>query len=80
MQCFMNENISNSERAGRVSLGMALVIGVLTTPGLPAWMAFICACFVLTALPAWDPLYAVVGICRRSLLPRQNVRFVGIVY
>lgn len=80
MQCFIDENISNGDRVGRVGLGMALVIGVIITPGLPTWMAFVCAYFVLTALPARDPVYAIIGTCKRSLLPQKNGGYVSIAH
>ncbi len=54
----MKANILKMERGIRLAAGGALVLGVLTNPFSPAWLALIGAYFTLTAIMRWDPMYA----------------------
>lgn len=54
----MKANIMKMERGIRLAAGGALVLGVLTNPFSPAWLALIGAYSTLTAIICWDPAYA----------------------
>lgn len=57
----MNSNISQMDRGVRMAAGAALIVGVLTNPFSPAWMALVAAYVVLTSIIRFEPIYALAA-------------------
>jgi hypothetical protein len=60
MESILNSNITLNERVGRVLVGMALISAVMLNTAIPVWFALLAVYPVISAIMAWDPIYAVV--------------------
>ena len=69
----MNSKISKMDQGIRLAAGAALILGVLTNPFSPAWMALIGAYAVLTAIFRWEPVYAIAALTKRETKAQQVV-------
>lgn len=61
MRDLLKENVSAMEVGIRFMLGAALLAAAMFDTAAAAWVALLSIYPVITAIMAWDPLYAVVG-------------------
>lgn len=61
---FLECNISMNERCFRICSGLSLIVLTMlwSKLGVPPYLSIIGAYLTLTAIPAWDPLYAAAGV------------------
>ena len=69
----MDFNVSFYDRANRLVLGSLLLIAIMATSSVPAWLALIPLYPILTAIAAWDPLYAVFNLARNLTTATDRV-------
>ena len=55
----MDFNIGMNDRVNRIIVGSMLILALMVTDNTPAWIALAALYPVLTAIIAWDPVYAV---------------------
>lgn len=56
----MNFNINFYDRINRLVIGTMALLATMATNGIPPWVALLTLYPILTAIVAWDPLYAAV--------------------
>lgn len=64
METILNSNITLYERVGRVLVGMALLSGVMLSSAMPVWFALLAVYPIISAIMAWDPIYAALFMAR----------------
>ena len=61
MNTILDSNIAYVERVARMGIGFALVSSVMFFGSVvPAWVSLFAVYPVITAIMAWDPIYAAV--------------------
>jgi len=55
----MNFNMSLYDRINRIVIGSVMLIATMATNSIPPWVALLTLYPMLTAIIAWDPLYAI---------------------
>jgi hypothetical protein len=71
----MDFNVSFYDRANRLVLGsLSLLAIMMASTNIPAWLALIPLYPILTAIAAWDPLYAVFNLARSLTTDRFNIK------
>ena len=79
----MDFNVGFFDKCNRLLMGSALLMLAMSMNVIPPWVALIALYPILTAIIAWDPVYAAVGwICRGlteklSIKDCINVKFEG---
>jgi len=61
MDTTLNSNVNFFEVVGRILVGIALLASVIFNAGVPVWFALLAIYPVMTAIIAWDPIYAVAS-------------------
>ncbi len=64
MTSLLAQNLGRTETSLRWILGGGLIMAVLSSAYTPAWLALLAAYPVFTAILAWDPLYAMLGLTK----------------
>jgi hypothetical protein len=64
METILSSNITLYERVGRILVGIALLSGVMMNTAIPVWFALLAVYPVISAIMAWDPIYAIVFMVR----------------
>lgn len=72
MKTFLDANIRFSENVARYVLGALLIGLVMYVPFAPVWLALVAIYPIVTAIIAWDPLYAAGGLLKSILVPPQG--------
>ena len=57
----MNFNLRFYDRINRAIIGSMMLLATMATSGIPPWVALLALYPILTAIIAWDPLYALFG-------------------
>ena len=57
----MNFNMSFYDRINRIVIGSMMLVATMATNSIPPWVALLTLYPILTAIVAWDPLYAIIG-------------------
>jgi len=60
MDTTLNSNVNIYEVVGRILAGIVLLASVIFNTVVPVWFALLAIYPVMTAIIAWDPIYAVV--------------------
>jgi hypothetical protein len=61
----MDFNIGLFDKCNRLLMGSVLLILAMSMNAIPPWIALLALYPILTAITAWDPVYAIAGwICR----------------
>lgn len=70
----MDFNMGLYDRVNRLVLGCLLLIAMMDTNNLPPWLTLFTLYPILTAITAWDPVYAVLIAARRSFLDKFSIK------
>jgi uncharacterized protein (DUF983 family) len=57
----MNLNMGFYDRINRIVIGSMILIAIMATNSLPPWVTLLTLYPILTAIIAWDPIYAMLG-------------------
>ena len=69
MNTILNSNITMYEKGNRILVGIALLASVMLGDMVPVWFALIAIYPIITAIIAWDPMYA--AFCATVLKARS---------
>lgn len=58
---FLDKNMSTEETSIRFSIGAVLLSTILLSTSSSAWIGLLAVYPVITAIMAWDPLYATIN-------------------
>lgn len=70
----MDFNVSFYDRINRLVMGSLLLIAMMASASIPAWLTLIPLYPILTAIAAWDPLYAVFNLARCLITNRLSTK------
>jgi len=70
----MDFNVSFYDRVNRLVLGSFLLVAMMATASIPAWLTLIPLYPILTAIAAWDPLYALFNLGRSLLADKFSIK------
>lgn len=71
----MDFNMSTYDRINRLVLGSMLLIAIMVaTDSIPSWLALMPLYPILTAIIAWDPVYALFNLVRRLLADKTSFK------
>ncbi|MDT8385480.1 MAG: DUF2892 domain-containing protein [Gammaproteobacteria bacterium] len=73
MNTLLSRNMTDYEVIGRLFTGAALISGVMFfSDTVPPWVALVAVYPVMTAITAWDPLYATLIKMRSFIVPAHH--------
>lgn len=67
MKTFFDTNIRGTENATRYLLGATLIAFTMYAQFAPVWLALVAIYPVVTAIIAWDPVYATIRLLKTVL-------------
>ncbi len=70
----MDFNVSFYDRINRLVLGSLLLIAMMAMASIPAWLSLIPLYPILTAIAAWDPLYAILNLARSLIADKLSIK------
>ena len=70
----MDVNVSFYDKVNSLVMGSLLLIAMMAMESIPAWLTLIPAYPILTAIAAWDPLYAVFNLARKAIGERPSFK------
>ena len=80
MNTILSSNLSGIARVTRVIVGFTLMSSVMFySHEVPVWVSLIAVYPVITAMMAWDPLYAVLSKVQLLVGPLENNRKMPLV-
>jgi hypothetical protein len=70
----MEMNVSFYDKVNRLVMGSILLIAIMATESVPAWLTLIPLYPILTAIAAWDPLYAMFNLARNLVAEKLSIK------
>jgi len=70
----MNMNVGFFYSANRLFTGSLMLLVMMITPDLPVWMLFVPLYPILTAIAAWDPLYAIFTLACQAITEKLSYK------
>ena len=70
----MDFNVGFYDKVNRLVMGSLLLIAMMAMESIPAWLTLVPAYPILTAIAAWDPLYAVFNLTRKAIGGKPSVK------
>jgi hypothetical protein len=67
----MDFNVSFYDKVNRLVMGSLLLIAMMSMESIPAWLTLVPLYPILTAIAAWDPLYAVFNLARKTVAEKS---------
>ena len=70
----MDFNVGTKDKVNRLIVGFGLIIFAMTMSGTPPWIALAALYPILTAIVAWDPVYAVYTMLSKITALKLGVK------
>jgi len=70
----MDFNMSFYDRINRLGMGSWLLIAMMASNDIPAWLTLIPLYPILTAIAVWDPVYALFNLSRKLFADKFSVK------
>lgn len=67
MKTFFDANICGTENITRYALGALLIVLTMQAQFAPVWLALVAIYPIVTAIIAWDPIYAAIRLLKAVL-------------